>query len=149
MTTLYFNTTDLQARLYRTGCWIAAEADRLAKKAKYSGRIDPCCMTNLQYVVAALEALECYTPITSEAEDGVVNCLTEAYAENLFNNISKITGICFLPKNTVYTTAPADADFTGIELHNSTNFELDNNLGAATYSFTTNESIPRIIKSRS
>lgn len=149
MTTLYFNTTDLQARLYRTGCWIAKEADKLAKQAKYSGRIDPCCMTNLQYVVAALEALECYTPITSEVEDGVVNCLTEEYAENLFNNISKITGLCFLPKNVVYSTAPADADFTGITLHNTNNFELDNNLGDATYSFTDAETIPRIITLRS
>jgi hypothetical protein len=169
----YFNTNDLKARMTKTAMWIADEGHRLAKKAKYEGRVPPCCMSNLEYVVAALEALECYTPVTtltgtatttsttalidssatfvtdgvetgdfventttsesyeitaivSETEltinlDGDTftsgdayelpvdnNCLTETQAENLFDNISKITGLGFVPKGTNYETITED-----------------------------------------
>lgn len=104
----YFNQNDLDARRQKTACWIHEEATKIADKLKYTGKIDNCRMANLSYVVAALEAVECYIPITTAAQDGEVNCLTEALAESLFDNISKITKICFVPKNSTYTAVPDD-----------------------------------------
>jgi hypothetical protein len=171
----YFNTTDLTARNYKTAKWIAAEGVKLTNKLRYSGRVSPCAMTDLEYVVAALEALECYTAVTtltgtatststtslidtaatfvtngvlvgdtvtdtttnvaytvtavvSETEltlntggDTITsadaytvalehNCLTEARAENLYDNISAITKLSFVPKGTVYETITSDVD---------------------------------------
>jgi len=62
-------------------------------------------LMNFQYVVASLEAVECYTPITTDAQDGVDNCLTEALLDKFFNNITEITGLCFLPKESTYRPA--------------------------------------------
>jgi hypothetical protein len=104
----YFNQTDLDARRQKTACWIHEEATKIANNLKYSGKIDNCRLSNLSYVVAALEAVECYVPITTAAQDGEDNCLTEALAESLFNNISKITKICFVPKNATYTALEDD-----------------------------------------
>jgi hypothetical protein len=78
------------------------EANKLAKGLKYSGRIDDCRLADLSLVSAYIQAVECYTPVTTDEEDGVINCLTEAEAEKVFENIGKITGLCFLPKNTNY-----------------------------------------------
>ena len=94
----YFTANDLRARLNKTACWIHEEAECINGRIKTEGRIDNCRMNNLSIVVAMWQAAECYTPITSEAEDGVVNCLTEAEEEQLFDNISTISGICFVPK---------------------------------------------------
>ena len=86
---LYFNITDLQARLTKTTCWIADEALKQSNRAKYYGKLDDCFI-KLQYVVAALEAVECYTPLSTADDDGVINCLTELQAEQIFNNIRKL-----------------------------------------------------------
>jgi hypothetical protein len=94
----YFTTNDLRARLNKTACWIYEEAQCVADTLSYTGKIHDKTMLNLSLVVAFLEAAECYSPITSEAEDGVINCLTEAEVENIFKNISAITGLCFVPK---------------------------------------------------
>jgi len=97
---LYFNRNDLTARLNGTVCWIHEEANKITNNLKYTGRIDDCRLASLSFVVAAIEALECYTPITVSTDE--TNCLTEAEAENLFNLISCITGLCFQPKNFSY-----------------------------------------------
>jgi len=100
MATYYFNRDDLTARLNKTACWVYERATALSRHLKYEGRIDNCAEANLSLVVAYLEAMECYTPITSSTDD--VNCLTEAEAEQIFENIIKITGLCFVPKNVTY-----------------------------------------------
>lgn len=100
MATYYFNRDDLTARLNKTACWIHARALTLSKHLKYEGRIDDCAEANLALLTAYLEVMECYTPITSSSDD--FNCITEAEAEQIFENISKLTGLCFIPKNAVY-----------------------------------------------
>ena len=103
---LYYNRNDLTARLNKTACWVHDRALMLSKSLKYSGRIDNCKLQNLSLVVAYLEVLECYTPMTVSTDD--FNCITETEAENIFENISKLTGLCFVPKNTVYLVDEED-----------------------------------------
>lgn len=106
----YFTANDLRARLNKTACWIHEEAECIAKRIKVEGRIDKCRMNDLSIVVAMWQAAECYTPITSEEEDGVNNCLTEAEEESLFNNISAVTGLCFVPKGIEWIIETEDDD---------------------------------------
>lgn len=97
---LYFNRNDLTARLNKTACWAHDRALSLSKHLKYEGRMDNCSLADLSLVVAYLEVIECYTPMTVSTDD--YNCITEAELENIFENISSITGLCFVPKNTDY-----------------------------------------------
>jgi hypothetical protein len=104
----YFTANDLRARLNKIACWIEEEANCIAGRIKVEGRIDNVRMNNLSMVTAMWQAAECYAPITTEAEDGEVNCLTEAEEEQLFNNISAITGLCFVPKGIDYILVTED-----------------------------------------
>lgn len=106
MATYYFNSNDLRARLNKTACWTHTEALQLSKNLKYEGRIDDCRLADLSLVVAYLEVMECYTPITSDDDD--FNCISETEAEQIFENIAKITGLCFIPKNAEYRVVTAD-----------------------------------------
>lgn len=103
---LFFNRNDLTARLNKTACWAHERALSLSKHLKYEGRMDNCKLQNLSLVIAYLEVMECYTPITAITDD--TNCMTEAEAEQIFENISKITGLCFLPKNVTYLEVAED-----------------------------------------
>lgn len=103
---LFFNRDDLTARLNNTACWAHETATSLAKHLKYEGRMDNCKLSNLSLVIAYLEVMECYTPIAATTDD--FNCMTEAQAEQIFDNISKITGLCFIPKNTDYLVVEGD-----------------------------------------
>jgi len=38
-----------------------------------------------------------------ETDDGIVNCLTEAQLDNIFNNIADITGLCFPDKGATFS----------------------------------------------
>jgi hypothetical protein len=126
---LYYNSNDLSARLQRVAIWISKEAYYISRDLKFTGRIDNKRLLNLEYVVASLEILECYTPILNESEDGVINCLTEEEAENLFKNIEKITKLCFLPKNNIYEIITEDDNnqFTELTLNGFTNLFLNSN----------------------
>ena len=106
MATYFFNRDDLTARLNNTACWTHERALTLSNHLKYTGRIDNCAEANLALVGAYLEVMECYTPITSATD--TTNCMSEAEAENIFNNISKLTGLCFVPKNTTYKVVTED-----------------------------------------
>jgi len=108
MATYFYNRNDLTARLNGTVCWIYEEATKITNNLKYTGRIDDCRLADLSFVVAAVEALECYTPITVITDE--TNCLTEVQAENLFNLIGCITGLCFQPKNFSYVEEYEDDD---------------------------------------
>jgi hypothetical protein len=98
----YFNSTDLTVRLTRIATWISNESSKIVKKMKYGELVSQARIMNLEYAVAILEAMECYTPVTVAADDGEINCLTEAQAEQIFDNIEAITGLCFAPKGRVY-----------------------------------------------
>ncbi len=66
--------------------------------------VDADTFLRYQYVVACHNALNGYTPITTEAQDGVDNALTESNVDDIIDNIEKITGLHFLPKETTYNT---------------------------------------------
>jgi len=78
---------------------------KFANQICYGELIPQQTTMNFQYIVAALEAMQCYSPITTETEDGVDNCLTELNLDNFFNNVTDITGLCFLPKGSTYRPA--------------------------------------------
>jgi hypothetical protein len=94
----YYVTNGLKIRLGRLACWIGDQANEIAAHYKYGSPVPAVKLVNLQLMVAYLEAAECYTAITTAAQDGVNNCLTEAQMDNLFINIQEITGMCFPTK---------------------------------------------------
>ena len=98
----YYNSNDLLFRRIRIAQWLSNQIDSVTNHSFYGELM--CCeeLSELEYVSASLEAIECYTPITTEAEDGVSNCLTEEQLDNIFNNIVDITGICFSDKGITY-----------------------------------------------
>lgn len=98
----YYTSDDLIMRRVNTARWICEQTHKLKASFNYGELVDQNYLTEFQYVVAALEALECYTPITSEAQDGEDNCLTEAQVEAIINNIEHITGLSFHCKQTTY-----------------------------------------------
>jgi hypothetical protein len=124
---LYFDRDDLTARINKTQCWTHEEALKLTKNLKYEGRIDDCRLANLSLVIAYIKVVECYTPITSDDDD--FNCITEAEAEQIFENISKITGLCFVPKNTDYIIDTDDDNNQFREILNTSGVAITDALG--------------------
>lgn len=100
----YYTTDDLLKRRVDIGIWIAAQTDRLVGNLKYGQLLDEVTFMQYQYVVACYMALLGYTPITSPAQDGVDNGLTEANVDDMIDNIEIITGLHFLNKETTYNT---------------------------------------------
>ena len=100
----YYNTNDLLIRRLRTAEWLTNQITEVTNSSFYGELM--CCedLIQLEYVSAALEAIECYTPITEEDEDGVDNCLTEEQLDDFFNNIVDITGLCFPDKGQTYNS---------------------------------------------
>lgn len=123
----YYNSTDLTVRLTRLACWISGEAYKIARMYKYGEIPSQGRIWNLSYAVAALEAMECYTPVTVAADDGEINCLTEAQADNIFDNIEEITKMCFAPKGRAYKDPrPAAPVFAAVQLNSGgQNLELN------------------------
>ena len=99
---LYFNADDLTVRRVAIATWACKQVKKLAASYHYGQLISGEYMMNYQYVIALSEAIACYSPITSEAENGVKNCLTEEELECAFNNISEITCIGWMGKNASY-----------------------------------------------
>ena len=98
----FYNTNDLLIRRVKTAQWLTDQITEVTNSSFYGELM--CCedLIQLEYVSAALEAIECYTPITDEDEDGVNNCLTEEQLDDFFNNIVDITGLCFPDKGQTY-----------------------------------------------
>jgi hypothetical protein len=104
MATRYYTSNDLLKRRVDIGIWIASQTDKLVASLKYGQLLDEIAFMKYQYVVACHVALMGYTPITTDAQDGVDNALTEANVDDIIDNIEKITGLHFLPKETTYNT---------------------------------------------
>ena len=98
----FYTSDDLLVR--RTGMaeWICSKMHKFVNHYHYGSLLEADCLIKHQYITALLEVVECYTPITTTAEDGVNNCMTEAKLDTLFNKVEEITGLCFLPKGTTY-----------------------------------------------
>ena len=100
----YYNTNDLLVRRVKIAQWLTDKIENISNHSFYGELM--CCeeLMEIQYVSACLEAIECYTPITDDDDDGVDNCLTEEQLDNIFNNIVDITGLCFPDKNQTYNS---------------------------------------------
>ena len=104
MATAYYTANDLLKRRVDIGIWIGSQTTKLVSNLKYGQLLDETAVSRFQYVVACHVALMGYTPITTDAQDGVDNAMTEANVDNMIDNIEKITGLHFLPKETTYNT---------------------------------------------
>lgn len=110
----FYTSDDLLMRRVHIAIWLCGEAKKIVKQVCYGELVPQKHNIKIQYINASLEAIECYTPITSEDQDGVDNCLTESQLDSFFNNITEITGMCFLPKGSTYRPAAlADPEVLG------------------------------------
>ena len=98
----YYTSDDLLVRITSMANWICDQLNKFVNYYHYGTTIKADCLIKHQYVTALLETVECYTPITLAAQDGVDNCLTEANLDTLFDKVEEITGLCFLPIGTTY-----------------------------------------------
>ena len=120
--TIFYTANDLIMRRVNIARWICSQIHIIEANFKYGELIKEEYLMNFQYVVASLEAMECYTPITSVAEDGESNCLTEAKITSLVNNIEEITGLRFQCAGTTYNPNNYEgvtADYIPVVVNNS------------------------------
>jgi len=106
MATIFYTSDDLLVRRTAIARWICNQVSKLINHFSYGELLFQEESMNLQYIIASLEAISCYTPITVTTDDGVANCLSESDLDKFFINITKITGLCFLPKGSTYQDAP-------------------------------------------
>lgn len=97
-----YTRDDLLKRRIEIARWVCAQTKKIAAYYCYGQPVCKDFLFNYQYVIATLEAIECYTPLTTVSEDGVINCLTEEKLTNIFSNFTYISGIDFLPKGYTY-----------------------------------------------
>lgn len=98
----FYNHNDLMIRRVQANEWLCSQNKKLQNMIHYGELVSADYKNKLAYVVAALESVGCYEPITTAAEDGVKNCLTEAQVTQIFDNISEITGLSWRGKGTTY-----------------------------------------------
>jgi len=97
---LYYTAADIELREATLGCCFATLADKVAKKIGY-GIVCDLDIAKLNLLNVYIEIISCYTPITSPAEDGVLNCITEAELDGILAEITRCyteCDLCFPPK---------------------------------------------------
>ena len=109
----YFNANDLLIRRVQTADWMCAQSRKIVNMVNYGEIVSADYKNHLAYIAAAMDAIGCYTPITTEAQDGVDNCLTEAEAEQIFKNITAITDLHWQEKGITYRNQVTESDAYG------------------------------------
>lgn len=124
----FYTSNDLLVRRVYMADWICKQLSKFVNYFNYGELISKKCLIQHQYMVALLEAVECYTPITLVDQDGVNNCLKESQLDTIFNKVEEITGLCFLAKGTTYNPSyDASLPLLGIQLNSLA--DLDGNTG--------------------
>jgi len=98
----FYTTNDLLVRRVYMASWVCDQLSKFVNYYNYGEIVSKECLIKHQYIVALLEAVSCYTPITLTTQDGVNNCLTEAKLDTIFDKVEDVTGLCFLAKGTTY-----------------------------------------------
>jgi len=124
----FYTANDLFVRRVGMAEWICSRLKKFVNYYHYGQTIDRECIMHQEYMVALLEAVECYTPITATAQDGVDNCLTESKLDTIFKNVESITGLCFLVKGTTYDPN-VDSPIPQISITLNTGGTVDENSG--------------------
>ena len=109
----YFNADDLTIRRGQIADWLCCQTECVVNGVLYGEPMSAKDLMDLELVVAYAEAIACYQPVTSEDEDGVINCLTEEQAEKIFKNVSTITNIQWHGKGITYRDRPTASDEHG------------------------------------
>ena len=126
----YYIAGELQVIRIKTAEWVASTGIKYTDMFSYGEEVCQEKLNNLSFMVAIMEAIECYTPITLAAESGETNCLTEAQLDLFVDIIHNVTGMCFAPKgSSIIDTTPDTAVLTSI---------LDN----ASVAYTWNDDAP-------
>ena len=97
---MYYTQADITLREAILGCCFANLASKVAKKLTYGVACD-LETAKLNLLNVYIEIISCYTPITSSAEDGIVNCITEAELDGILAEIVRCytdCDLCFPPK---------------------------------------------------
>lgn len=85
---LYYTQTELGVRGRIAAYSFIDEVIAVNKKLKYGQK----CVNDINKLalsVGILEAIECYTAISNEDDDGEINCITEAELDNLWSILQK------------------------------------------------------------
>jgi len=98
----FYTADDLTMRRVNIARWICTQVHKHESAYKYGELLPQAEINAFQFVVACLEAIECYIPITDVEDDGETNCLTEAKLTAIINNIETITGLTFHCMQTSY-----------------------------------------------
>ena len=133
----YYSTSELNVIRQRTALWIAEHSRKLANGLKYGEEFPCCAVSNLEYMVATLHALECYTAVTTSTDDGEINCLTEAQVDDFVTNIRNITGYNFAPKGSTLLDKSKPADSLAVITFNSGDKMTSNTNADYTFNETT------------
>tara|TARA_R110002126_G_scaffold127296_1_gene269489 strand:- start:5971 stop:6435 length:465 start_codon:yes stop_codon:yes gene_type:complete len=98
----YYTSNDLLKRRADIALWMCSQTKKISNHYNYGELLSQKYIMNLEYLSGAMDAMSCYDPVSSELEDGVINCLKESQLDKLFNNVSNITGLCWQPKGITY-----------------------------------------------
>jgi len=98
----YYNSNDLLKRRTDIALWMCAQNKKIVNHYNYGEALSREYIMHLEYIDGAMDAMSCYTPVTTEVDDGVINCLPESQLDKLFNNVTVITGLCWQPKGITY-----------------------------------------------
>jgi hypothetical protein len=109
----YFTSDDLLKRRVDSADWLCAQTKKIVNQVNYGQLVEGEYLCNLELIAALLEVIGCYEPITSEAEDGVKNCITEEHAEKAFDLLHELTGLCWHGKGHTYKLPLAEPDEEG------------------------------------
>jgi len=106
------NSVDKTVILQLSGCAYSSLSDSFADSLKYGRNTQNAYRDKLFLLNAYIEILQCYQPLV----DGLVteddNCVTETEMQEIIENISKLTGVCFPVLGTSYTSAPTTVTTT-------------------------------------
>lgn len=100
---LYYTSTELSVRARIAAYSFIDEVIAVNKKLKYGVKCTND-INKLALSVGILEAIECYTAITDEDDDGEINCITEAELDNLWSILQTNLELKYPGKNTTTTS---------------------------------------------
>jgi hypothetical protein len=123
-----YNNTDILVRLAHIRCYIASIAARVVERKKYG-------LAN-KHETSKMLLLNAYMTIIGDYyTTSTNNLITETDLDNIFNVISRITGLCFAPLGYAYfENVPVTSDSlillndgtSGILLNNGTDLIIKN-----------------------
>lgn len=93
----YIDQTILNKRLQIIGCCISNKINAVTKKLHIGIQCEEELL-EIKFLTALIEIPLCYTPITDPDDDGVINTVTEAELDKVWDKLKNICKVCFPAK---------------------------------------------------